>query len=198
MPAGRWTLLVGGPRQGPAVLFWSLLCGLLVVAWGLSRSPLVSLRFHQWMLLAIGLSQVPIAAAAIVAGWLLALGARRRWPGTGAVRFNLGQVLLLGWTVAALIVLFVAIHQGLLGEPDMQIAGNGSSARDLRWFADRTGAQLPRPWALSVPLIVYRLAMLAWALWIAQALIGWLRWAWACFAEGGIWRSLGEKAREAK
>jgi len=188
MPAGRWTLLVGGPRQGPAVLFWSLLCGLLLVAWGLSRSPLVPLRFHQWMLLAIGLSQMPIWAAAIVAGWLLALGARRRWPGDGALWFDLRQVLLLGWTAAALVVLFGAIHQGLLGHPDMQISGNGSHAGDLRWFADRTGAALPRPWAVSVPLIVYRLAMLGWALWIAAALLRWLRWAWTCFSDGAPWR----------
>lgn len=28
-PAGRWILLLGGPRLGPAVLFWSLLLPLL-------------------------------------------------------------------------------------------------------------------------------------------------------------------------
>jgi hypothetical protein len=43
---------------------------------------------------------------------------------------------------------------------------------------------------LSVPLLVYRLLMLAWALWIAQALLGWLRWAWDCFSAGGYWRPL--------
>jgi hypothetical protein len=43
---------------------------------------------------------------------------------------------------------------------------------------------------LSVPLLVYRLAMLAWALWIAQALVGWLRWGWRCFSAGELWRPL--------
>jgi len=39
-----------------------------------------------------------------------------------------------------------------------------------------------------VPLMVYRLAMLAWALWIAWAILWWFRWGWACFSEGGRWR----------
>jgi hypothetical protein len=34
--------------------------------------------------------------------------------------------------------------------------------------------------------------MLAWALWLAQALLGWLRWGWERFGEGGFWRQ-GEK-----
>src|SRR5262249_19814317 len=68
-----------------------------------------------------------------------------------------------------------------------QIAGNGSFAGSLRWYVDRSGETLPRPWAVSVPLVVYRLAMLAWALWIAQALLGWLRWGWDAYTAGGTW-----------
>jgi len=189
MGQGRWTLVLGGPRQGPAVLFWSLLLGLLLVAWGLSRTPLCPLRFHQWMLLAVGLSQIPVGAAALVAGWFLAFGLRRRFPDAAPRWFNLRQLLLVAWTAVALGVLFAAIRQGLLGSPDMQIAGNGSTADHLRWFADRTGPVPPRPWVISVPLIVYRLAMLGWALWIAAALLRWLRWAWTCFCETGLWRN---------
>jgi len=37
--------------------------------------------------------------------------------------------------------------------------------------------------------MVYRLTMLLWALWLASALLGWLNWGWACFSEGGLWRS---------
>ena len=40
---------------------------------------------------------------------------------------------------------------------------------------------------LSVPLLAYRLLMLLWALWLASAVLNWLRWAWACFSEGGLW-----------
>jgi hypothetical protein len=72
----------------------------------------------------------------------------------------------------------------------MQIAGNGSTSNDLRWYQDRAGDALPRPWVFSVPLLVYRLAMLAWALWLAQALLRWLKWGWDCFTDGGFWRPL--------
>src|SRR5262249_60429186 len=34
LPQDRWVLLVGGPRLGPAVLFWGLLLALLLVAAG--------------------------------------------------------------------------------------------------------------------------------------------------------------------
>ena len=36
----------------------------------------------------------------------------------------------------------------------------------------------------------YRLAILAWSLWLAQAVIRWARWLWACFSERGLWRPL--------
>ncbi|HXU03951.1 MAG TPA: hypothetical protein VN903_23475, partial [Polyangia bacterium] len=43
---------------------------------------------------------------------------------------------------------------------------------------------------ISVPLLVYRLAMLAWSLWLALAVIRWARWLWSCFSERGLWRPL--------
>jgi hypothetical protein len=41
---------------------------------------------------------------------------------------------------------------------------------------------------LSVPIGVYRFLMLAWALWLAIALLKWLPWGWECFSSGGIWK----------
>ena len=70
----------------------------------------------------------------------------------------------------------------------MQIAGNGSTLESLRWTADRVAGALPRPLVLSVPLLVYRLAMLAWALWLATALLGWIRQGWHALGTGGLWR----------
>jgi hypothetical protein len=35
---------------------------------------------------------------------------------------------------------------------------------------------------------VYRALMFAWALWIAVALLRWLRWAWHAWKVNGIWR----------
>ena len=121
--------------------------------------------------------------------WPLVLGWRAQQRDLPSRRlFNLRQLLLFFWTVAAMAVLVGAIHTGLLGLPDMQIAGNGSDSRCLRWFMDRTQGPLPLAFAVSVPLLVYRIAMLLWALWIALALLGWLSWGYSAFASGGLWR----------
>jgi hypothetical protein len=37
---------------------------------------------------------------------------------------------------------------------------------------------------------LYRAAMLAWALWLANALIGWSRWGLRAWLNGGYWRPL--------
>lgn len=152
------------------------------------------MRAYQWVLLAIGLSQVDVVAAALVAGWLLALGVRRARGADLSPRvFDLLQVLLVLWTIASAAVLFAAIERGLMGEPEMQVAGNGSSASSLIWFADRTEGRLPEAFVLSVPIFVYRLAMLAWALWLASSLVRWLPWAWGGFSSGGLWKRTPKK-----
>ena len=190
-PGGRWLLWVSGPPLGPAVLFWPVLAAYLAIAAALGRTRLAPLRARDWALLALGLTQVGVIGAGVVALWLLALGARAehgtRVPGRW---FDLAQLGLVALTLAALAALFAAIRAGLLGLPDMQIGGNGSSADLLRWYQDRSGNLLPRPRVVSLPLGVYRLAMLLWALWIAQALVAWLRFGWRAFSAGELWRPL--------
>ncbi len=39
--------------------------------------------------------------------------------------------------------------------------------------------------------------MLAWALWLALAMIRWLPWAWTSFSAGGLWRAVPKKAKAA-
>lgn len=184
----RWVLFVSGPRLGPAVLFWSTLLVLLLVGVGLGRSRLSPLGTGEWLLLLLGLSQVPLAAAAVVVLWMLALAWRGRSPTLGEHRwlFPLRQLALAGWGLVAVGVLTWAIQHGLLGRPDMQVEGNGSSAQHLAWFEDRAAGAWPQGFVLSVPLMAYRLAMLAWALWLARALLRWVRWAWAAFTAGGL------------
>jgi len=198
--AGRWMLALGGIGIGPVVLFWSMLVAMSAIAFALSRLSLTPLRFHEWLLLAIGLTQAPIAAAAIVVLWLLGLGWRAQRGTTVPGRwFDLMQIALVALTGAALIALLLSINRGLLGAPEMQIAGNGSTAHLLRWYQDRAMAMPAQAWLFSVPVLVYRLAMLAWALWLAQALLRWLRWGWDCFASGELWRPLRvEKPRLGK
>ncbi len=192
----RWVLFAAGPRLGPAVLFWSLLLVLVVVALSLSRVRFVPLSASAWLLLAIGLSQTPVEAGAFVVGWLVALGARKHWPELTPGWFNLRQLALVLLTLVALGVLVVAVYQGLLGRPEMQIVGNGSSPSQLIWFDDRTEGLLPQPWVLSAPMLVYRLAMLAWALWLAFALLKWLRFGWSSFSTGGMWKELPRAPRK--
>ncbi|MFM8330874.1 MAG: hypothetical protein ACKN9T_04230, partial [Candidatus Methylumidiphilus sp.] len=191
----RWVLMAGGPRLGPAVLFWGLLAVLAVLAFGLGRVGWTPLRAGQWFLLLLGLSQVDLPLAACVVGWLFALGWRgRRGAGLGDNSFNLAQLALPLLSLIALLCLFEAVRQGLLGLPCMQIGGNQSTASSLNWYQDQSPAQPPQAWILSVPLWVYRALMLLWALWLANALLGWLRWGFGCYAAGGLWRPRVKKA----
>jgi hypothetical protein len=188
MPRNRWILWTGGPRFGPAVLFWNYFLVVLLVGVALGRVPWTPLKTRHWLLLGLGLTQVPAPMALAIAGWFLALGWRERQHNPGGwLDSNWIRVLLIFWSLLALGALYTAIQTGLLGIPDMQIAGNGSSNLQLNWMEDRIGAVMPQPWALSVPLYVYRFLMLAWALWLALSLLEWLRWAWACFSKGGLW-----------
>ncbi len=189
MPQDRWILWTGGPRFGPAVIFWSYLVVVILAGIALGKASFTPLKTHHWILLGLGLTQVHPLVALLIAGWLLALGLRKRktFP-QGWFYFDLTQLALVVWTVMALISLYLAVKEGLLGIPNMQIAGNGSYNLHLHWSQDRIQSLMPRPWAFTVPLLVFRILMLLWALWLAQALLKWLRWGWQCISEGGLWR----------
>ena len=192
MPRDRWTLFLGGPRIGPAILFWGVVVALGLIALALGRIALTPLKWRHWFLLGLGLTQAPMGMSAIVVAWLLVLGLRKKFRDdyTSNRFFNFGQVILVLWTVAALVSLFWAVQQGLLGTPEMQIVGNGSDSSNLNWYQDRTSPQLPSASVISVPLLAYKALMLAWALWLAYALLKWLQWGWTCFSDGGYWRKL--------
>ena len=188
MPQDRWLLWTFGPKFGPAALIWGLLIVLAILAFGLGKLSTTPLRHWQWLLLLIGLSQLHIAAAFLVIGWLFALGFRADHAPLRPRWFNLAQIGLAGFTLLALSLIAIAVEQGLLGSPDMQITGNQSSATVLNWYQDRNGPQLAIAQVVSLPLLVYRILMLAWSLWMAAALLNWLRWGWTCFAAGGLWK----------
>ena len=193
----RWMLFTGGPRMGPAVLYWGVLIVLLLVALALGRVPLTPLKSWQWLLLGIGLSQVSLFMAAFIVIWLMLLGVRSRLQTLPTpFLFDSMQIGLGFLTLFALGFLFIAVEQGLLGTPEMHVAGNQSSAYELNWYQDRSEALLPQAWILNVPLLVYRLLMLAWALWLAVSLLRWLRWGWQCFTTTAIWQHLEIKPRK--
>ena len=196
LPFERWVLVLRGPRLGPAVLYWSLLVIIGIAAFGLSRLSFLPLRGWQWLLLLIGLSQVPTPLALVVILWFLALAWRERVGATwSAWRFDFSQLVLVAWTVVAMVVLFAAIHVGLLETPQMHVEGNGSTSHALNWFQDRSDAVLPQARVISLPVLAYRLTMLAWALWLAASLVGWLQWAWKAFCTGGPWKALPKMPR---
>jgi hypothetical protein len=190
LPEDRWVLWVHGPLQGPAVLFWGVLVVLLVVSILLGRSGLTPLKSWQWFLLGVGLSQSSPYLIVLVAVWLVVLA----WRGKAALQdrswwqFDLLQIALLILTLIALSSLVSAVTQGLLGLPEMQVEGNGSWAQNLLWYQDRSANVLEQPLLISVPVLYYRLLMLAWALWLAVTVLGWLRWGWQAFGQGGLWR----------
>jgi hypothetical protein len=191
LPQDRWVLWTWGPTAGPAVLYWSQLIVLLLASWLLARYAPTPLRFHHWLLLGLGFSAFAWSAYALVVLWLILLGLRARITLSSRLNvptFNLVQIALAMLTLLSLIVLISAVPKGLLGLPDMHVAGNDSSAWQLHWFADQTADTLPTGGVLSVSLWVYKLAMLAWALWLANALIGWLRWGFQAWSSGGYWR----------
>ena len=197
VPSSRWILLTGGPQIGPAVLFWGEMLVIILFALLLGRIKLTPLSTLQWLLLSLGLSQIPAVLAAVVVAWLLLLGLRKKRGKeiSQITTFNIVQVLLVLITLAALASLFFAIQQGLLGHPDMQIGGNGSNGHTLRWYQDRSGSILPTAWVVTVPLLAYRISMLLWALWLAVALLRWLRWGWECFSDGSLWKKAPPKKK---
>jgi hypothetical protein len=199
MPKNRWILWTAGPRLGPAVLFWSYLIVVMLAAVGLGRTRITPLKTPHWLLLSLGLTQIPPVLAIMIVGWLLALGARGKYALPDKwLSFNLLQVLLAIWTLAALFGLYLAVERGLLGIPNMQIAGNGSTSFHLHWTQDRIGELLPRPSVIALPQWIFHLLMLFWSLWLALYLLKWLKWGWQCFAAGGIWKKLPPRKKKIK
>jgi hypothetical protein len=194
MPRDRWLLGTFGPQLGPAVLYWSELVVLIVFALILGRLGLTPLNSWQWLLLGLGFSTFNWQVLGIVAVWLLACGARERITSSDLSwwKFNTLQVFIGGLTVLALLAVVAALPQGLLGTPDMHVAGHNSYGSALGWFADRSDAVLPVATAMTVPLWIYKVLILAWALWLSFALLRWLPWVWQKFSSDGYWRSRKE------
>jgi len=171
---------------------------IVLVALALGRVKETPLNTASWILLGIGLSTVTPFIALLIAAWIFALYARGRITGLDkAMRFDALQVALVLLTLAAVAALFGAVSNGLLGNPEMQIAGNGSAHNLLVWYQDRIDSAIPQPWIISVPVLAYRFLMLAWSMWMAFALIDWLKWGWGCFSRGRLWMPLRkQKSRQ--
>jgi hypothetical protein len=188
----RWTLLTRGPQMGPAVLLWGILGAMALLGIVLSRVATTPVKGWEWFLLSLGLSQLDPLSILIPIGWVLALS----WRATAklptdtprqAFMFNSVQVGLVGLTVLAVSVLFQSVKHGLLATPVTYVSGNGSSTHALIWYQD-FAASMPEVWALTLPILAYRLLMMVWALWTAVLLLRLMRWSWQAFSAGGYWK----------
>ncbi len=190
VPKNRWILWTTGPLRGPAVRWWSIVMLSLVGALVLSRVPSSPLRGIEWALLLLGLTQVHPAAWLAVISWFFLLA----WRGSDRAcalrprRFDALQLGIVALAFPVVLILLAALHQGLLGTPQMMIQGHHSTQSSLHWFAQRTESVLPDAGIFSVSIWYYRLLMLAWALWLAASMLRWVRWGWSQFSRQALWK----------
>jgi hypothetical protein len=193
----RWVWFVRGPQMGPAILFYSELLIILLVAIGLGLSRLTPLSALKWIILGLGLSQSGMIPCAIIVAWFIALQYRRtQGASLSGGLFNGLQVVLVLLTVFSSGAIIYAVQHGLLGHPDMQIVGNNSNSYYLRWYQDHISAVLPQPIVVSIPIMAYRILMLIWALWLAFNLLAWVKWGWECLMTERSWDKYGFRRKK--
>jgi len=189
LPGNRWVLGLSGPQVGPAVLYWSELLLMGLLAFLLARFGPQEISMGRWLILGLGFSTFSWGPFVFIVLWLLLIDTRGklkrklRWW-----QFDLYQVFIMWITAAAIFCFVVAVPYGLLASPNMHIEGNASSGHVLRWFSDSTTGPMPGARVLSLPMFTYRIVMLVWALWLAGTLLGWLKWAFSCWSRGGRWK----------
>lgn len=200
----RWILFLGGPEIGPVVRYWAVLFLTVIIAVALGRSGLTPLATWQWLLLGLGVTlSTPLSALAVIA-WFIALQLRSKYSDRmGTVVFQMSQIAIVMLTGIFVVSLLICITAGLLGNPQMQLSAPQTglvysnfimdAKYQLQWYQDQIHNNVPNVWILSIPLFVYRLLMLVWALWLAFSLLKWFQWAWMCFSKDGYWKNSEQK-----
>jgi len=198
LPRDRWPLYVTGPAIGPAMLYWGVLCVIVLGAIILNRlaqklSLDIPVTLVGWLLLGLGLSTINSYGVLVIAifFFLMALRKQRVEPQVlGRLPFNAIQVIIALWTIITVLALVAAIPMGLLSDPDMKVVGNGSHSHLYNFYQDRIGTQsFPSAHVFSVSILTYRVVMLAWSLWLATRLIQWAQWWWEAYSTRGVWLS---------
>ncbi len=182
LPADRFVIALGGSGYGPAVLYGLWVIGAVILAIILGKVIHTPLAIGQWMGLTVGLSLVTPMLGLWVVIAIVLLSVREKL--TQACNRHLAKgipIVLYGFVLVAVLVLFYAIIQGLHGVPHMQFVAsalNTSMQADYVWIQDLAMKVWPRAWIISLPLWVYRLVMLVWALWIILLLLRLGPWVW--------------------
>lgn len=192
IPQDRWLWWVGGSGQGPRVLFWSHIIGILLLSVVLARYSGTPLSGAQWFLLSFTISVLPMEALAIPILFLILLRVRKDNKIANPKLFNFFQVALGLLAILSISVLLNAIRLGLLFQPGVEVIGGYSE--QLSWYVDYTAQHLLEPFVISASLFTWRAVMLAWSLWLVFAVIRWARWGFECFSTGGVWKAKEELA----
>jgi hypothetical protein len=197
LPRDRWPLYLSGPAIGPAMLFWGVLCVIVLGALLLPRvakatNLAMPITLGDWLLLGLGLSTVNSYGVLIIAVMFFILAARKQRVTPDSMTrftFNTMQFAIVCWVMIAALTMIAAIPMGLLSNPQMQVVGNGSSSHFYNYYQDIAGeAGFPVVTVVSLPMLAYRAVMLLWSLWLSTRLLQWAGWAWGCFVEHGGWR----------
>jgi hypothetical protein len=178
MPFSRWVLFTSGSREGPVVLFWSMLPTWLIFSFILSRIKTIPVSFSQWFILLLGLTQSSVAFVAIILLWFIVMAVRDNFFTQLKFKklFQIGIPILTGLFVYSL---FHGVYAGLLGTWNMEIIGNVqkySSYLQLQWYQDVIFGTLPDIKIISLPVWVYRFLMVVWSTWLAVHFVKWIRW----------------------
>jgi len=191
LPVDRWILWLKGPLMGPSLLFWGVVISMILIGLIISKcTPQWPIRAWDWIILSMGLITASLWTMAWVLIWFALFTWRMHVKSTEVnttwqrVRFNGIQIGLAMFTFITVSTLFAAISNGLIGSPQTWM-----TSPDLSWYQDRVTGELPEIAVFSLPIWVYRVAMLLWALWLAVRSLKWLRWGWDAFGQGGLWRA---------
>jgi hypothetical protein len=127
LPRDRWPLHISGPSIGPAMLYWGVLC---VIILGAIVLPVLANKFRLnmpislmgWILLGLGLSTVNSYGVLIIALMFFLLAIRKQLfipDNFSRFKFNTLQCFIVLWVVVAIISTISAIPMGLLSNPEM-------------------------------------------------------------------------------
>lgn len=191
LPSDRWVLWLSGQGQGPRVTFWVAFVLVLLIAPWIGKKSWIPVRGYEWVLLGLGFSLSFWPGLVGLLLWLIVLQAKPLW--SAFIRspriYNLAQVVLVALSLWVLVSFVVAVPTSLLANPRMAVTGQYWSGAFV-WYQDRlaVGAGVKdEAYAavLSLPLWVYRVAMMLWCLWLANRMVQWARWGWGRLALGG-------------
>lgn len=192
----RWVLWLAGEGYGPRVTFWVAFALVLLAAPWISQKKWIPVSGVEWILLGLGFSVSFWPGLVGLLLWLIVLKAKPMWA--MFIRkprvYNGVQMALIMLSVWVLISFIVAVPTSLLAHPRMAVTGQYWSGAFV-WYQDRLGADFPGATILSLPLWVYRVAMLVWCLWLANRMVQWARWGWAQLALMGWFKPLPKKQK---